>query len=149
VLRIAVPAEDLRTGSVADAMTKFAAVIDGEAAIGEDVKFSFPSLKNMVTCHISQGSFDDAKERYRQLLGMLSRVTANLANEAVDTVLEAMNSSSTAGATGSGLAAVRAGSPRARASRALRDACVRPVSRVASSAFPSLPPAAADVQADS
>jgi hypothetical protein len=88
-------ADALRTGNVDEAMTKFLRVFEQEQAIGSEVIYGFKALRLVVSSQISRGLLDAAGENYAKLLALLPKVTANDANEAVDTVLDAISSQST------------------------------------------------------
>jgi len=89
-------ADDNKQNFPEQALEQFQRVVALESSRGQEVVWRFKALQNVVILCGRVGRFDEMAARYRDLLSYMDQVTRNDASEAINTVLDSVNSTNSA-----------------------------------------------------
>mmetsp|Transcript_22304 Transcript_22304/g.30547 ORF Transcript_22304/g.30547 Transcript_22304/m.30547 type:complete len:461 (+) Transcript_22304:72-1454(+) len=82
--------DDLKNDQPQAAIEMFEKVVLLESKLGDQVKWRFKALQNLVVIYFSQKIYDKMIERYRAMLAYISSVTRNECTDAVNAILDTL-----------------------------------------------------------
>lgn len=84
--------DDLKNENPKKAIELFEQVVEQETAKGDQVKWRFKALQNLVIIYFSLGMYDKMIDRYNGMLIYISSVTRNECTDAINAILDSLTS---------------------------------------------------------
>lgn len=92
LLACEIEGDDIKAENPRQAIELFERVVQLESELGDQVKWRFKALQNLVVIYFSQACYEKMVERYRSMLQYIASVTRNDCTEAINTILDTVAS---------------------------------------------------------